>query len=173
MSELSRFLDSIIGELVLYRRIAGDDLLLYFIGTPERNYEQSKTIWLEPPWRYESDDKFLVGSGDFLLEASDFSSEDEYSLEFNRRANFLNPLTKSVLERYVLASNAHDLTLYFSNNQVVRTFARTSDASVLWSCVDIAQNLILEVASSGISQGVFSSAKSKPKLKLVRESNPK
>ena len=63
MKDFKKEILNLIDNIVTHKRIAGNAIILYFDGAPGE--PNTKSLWVDPSWRYERDKKYIVGSEDF------------------------------------------------------------------------------------------------------------
>ncbi len=149
-------------QQVIYRRIAADELILYFYGEP--GDQDVVSIWISPPWRYEHNDKIVLGSFDLIIQPEDYPSKTAYTTEFERLCSLSNALKGSLLNNVQIDKTSLDLTLELSDEQIIRSFCRSPLDQESWSIVDVRDNIVIEVGAGTISENSY---ETKPRLKLV------
>jgi hypothetical protein len=65
LEELQIELNALVHQTVTFRRIAGNHIIVYFLGEPgDKNVI---SVFLDPSWRYQKKGRVVVGSYDFLI----------------------------------------------------------------------------------------------------------
>ena len=146
--ELHVELNKLLGERVLYKRVAGNSLIFYFFGEP--GDPNVRSIWLEPPWRYERGGRVVAGSYDIPYDEADFETKEEYRREFDRICGLSDALEKSELLSLKVDEASSDLTLEFSDGQRVRSFASSAFEMPAWTYRNVPRDLAVHVSPGGI-----------------------
>lgn len=161
--QFQKTIRSLENHSVTGKRIVADDLILYFLG--QEGDPEFICLWLSPIWRYEVDNKLMIGSGDFNIQVENFDSEKAYKAEFDRICSLTNSLHNATLKKVEIDSATHDLKLTFDGARIIRTFARSVRSVDDWSFVDSRQNLLIEVGATGPLRASY---KKEHHLKLLK-----
>ncbi len=121
IEELKQGIDKLLNQPVTFKRTMGRALVLYFLDEPGE--EKTQLFHLEPPWRYQKNNKLISASQDIPWSSEDFESKEAYKEEFHRVCNLNNSLLHSKLKSYQIDENTHDLELLFEDNQKLEMFA--------------------------------------------------
>jgi hypothetical protein len=148
IEELKAELESLVSERVTFKRNAANSLIIYFHGEPGDS--EVRSFFIDPTWRFEQNGRIVVGSFDFQIERSDFSSEEEYESEWRRRCELMESLVGSELLRVEIEDSSADLTLEFSDQQVVRSFANSAFDEDSWTYRNIPKRTKATVSPLGI-----------------------
>lgn len=140
MKDLKEEVLNLIGKIVTYKRIAGNTIILYFDGKPGET--NTKSIWIDPAWRYERHKKYIVGSEDFPWEQEDDQNDEEYSKNFEKICERTNSLIGAKVVEIKIGELFNDICLFFSNHQVIRNMF-TSENTEGWVYRDHSKNLVI------------------------------
>ena len=146
--ELDTELQSLVHERVVFKRNAVNSIIIYFGGEP--GDANVRSFFIDPSWRFERNGRIVVGSFDFQIERSEFNSKEEYDNEFHRRCELMGTLVGSELLRVEVEHSTADLTLEFSNQQVVRNFANSVFDEDAWTYRNIPKRMKVSVSHLGI-----------------------
>lgn len=119
IEELKAELKSLVSERVAFKRNAANSLIIYFHGEPGDSTVRS--FFIDPTWRFEHNGRIVLGSFDLQIEGSDFGSEEECESEWRRRCELMESLVGLELLRVEIEDSSADLTLEFSDGQIVRS----------------------------------------------------
>ncbi|HQY23291.1 MAG TPA: hypothetical protein PLL45_00325 [Thermoflexales bacterium] len=148
IEELYDALKRLIGKSLTFKRIAANSIILYFDGEP--GDDTVRSIWLEPPWRYEVSGRVVIGSSDLWLHESDFSSKEEMDAEWTRRCRLTDTVNDSPLEVVLIDSVSNDVMLRFAGGKVMRNFSNSGLHDIAWTFRDRTQKLLVEVSSKQV-----------------------
>ncbi len=129
MQNKLKYIYSLIGQKITFKRIVGNSIILYFNGRPGDSNIQ--TIWIEPLWRYEKNGKYILGSSDFPQNRKRSQTEIEYNKEFSKICNY----TKQLYDAKVLDIKFNDVTndiyIELEGQQSLQTFV-ASNKHEIW-----------------------------------------
>jgi len=148
LEELNIELQKLIGEIVSFKRIAGNSIIIYFFGEPGEDSVVS--VFIDPAWRYERQGKVLVGSYDFPFDESAFESQEEYQETFERLCSITDNLEGAMLEDVGVNLESSDIFMKFSDRQVVRNFANSGLDEKAWSYRNHPRGLSAYVSPLGV-----------------------
>ena len=148
LQELNEELNKLVGEKVVFKRIAANSIIVYFFGEPGDSSVVS--VWLDPTWRYERDGRVVLGSGDLSIDESDFGSKEAYETEFYRLCALAEPLQESTLLQATIDPKTLDITLQFSGGQVLRNFANSAIRDNAWTYRNRPHKLAIDVSPHGL-----------------------
>ena len=148
LEELNLELKKLVGEIVSLKRIAGNSIILYFLGEPGDDTVIS--VFIDPTWRYQQNGRIIVGSYDFPFDESDFKSKEEYRDTFERMCSLTDALEGTRLENCAVDLDTSDILMEFSNDQVVRNFANSAFDDAAWTYRNRPLKLTAYVSPSGI-----------------------
>lgn len=146
--ELNTEIQSLLSERVSFKRNAANSLIIYFRGEP--GDPEVISFFIDPTWRFEKQNRIEVGSYDFQIEESDFSSEAEYTSTWEQRCALMDSLTDSALLRAEVDARSGDLLLEFSGEQVVRSFANSAFHENSWTYRNTSKKMKALVSARGI-----------------------
>ena len=146
--ELRAELALLIGEPVVFTRLAINTLIVYFCGEP--GDETVRSTWVDPPWRYERDQRVVLGSTDLYLDGDDPVPEKEREAELSRRRDIIHQLGTAALESIDVDEVSADLVMRFSGGQVLRQFSNSGLEYASWTYRNIPRNLTVEVSPARI-----------------------
>jgi len=141
-------LTSLVGAHVTQATVSGNTLLLW-VGAPPKKAD-AKCLWVNPPWRVETETGFLVGSADIPWTADDFKSEDAFRSEFERVCNLACAMQSSIIERATALFLSTDLSITFSNGSTLRSFECESGTDESWHLSDYSTMQLFRVAPCGV-----------------------
>ena len=118
--ELRAELALLIGEPIVFTRLVINTLIVYFCGEP--GDETVRSTWLNPTWRYERDQRVVLGSDDLYLDRDDPDPEKEREAEWTRRCNIIHQRDTAKLESIDAYELSADHVIRFSRRQVLRQF---------------------------------------------------
>ena len=148
ITEVFDALNRLIGKSLTFKRVAANSIILYFDGEP--GDDAVRSIWLEPPWRYEIDDRVIIGSSYLWLHESDFQSKEEMDSEWNRRCRMTDSVNDNPLETVSIDLVSNDMMLRFVGGKVMRNFSNSGLHDIAWTYRDRTQKLVVEVSSEQI-----------------------
>lgn len=148
LEELKNELDQLIGQTVVFKRIAVNHIIIYFGGEPGDDTVIS--FFIDPTWRYHKDGKVVIGSYDLPFDESDFKSEEEYQEKFEHLASLTDNIFDSELISYTVDPESFDITLEFSGNQKVCNFANSGFKDQCWTYRNVPKQLTAYVSPQGI-----------------------
>lgn len=134
MNKFISEIKSLINEPVTFKRIAGNSIILYFNGSP--GDANVKSIWIEPAWRYERANKYVVGSGDFPLEDETCQPEKEFRKLFESICAKTDNLVNLIILDISFDAVTNDIAIQFKNNQVIKSFV-SSHMDEIWIYRDV------------------------------------
>lgn len=147
--ELRAELALLIGEPIVFTRLAINAIIVYFCGEP--GDETVRSTWLDPPWRYERDRRVVLGSNDLYLERDDPDPEKERETEWRRRCNIIHQLDTAALESIDVDEVSADLVMRFSGDQVLRQFSSSGlEGDANWIYRNHPKQLTVEVSPARI-----------------------
>ena len=109
---------NLINRVVSYKRIAGNTIILYFDGKPGE--DNTKSIWIDPAWRYEFRKKYIIGSEDFPWEKEKGQTLDEFNRIFENQCKKTDKLIGSTVIDLKIDDVSNDIVLFFENHQIIR-----------------------------------------------------
>jgi len=130
MINLKTEIQSLIGEKVTFKRIITNSIILYFKGNPGDSVV--KSIWIDPAWRYEKSNKYVISSYDFPKEKGSNESEKKYEKRFNAICAKTNKLTNSRILSIQFDNVTNDICINFNNKQSLKTWA-SSSTDTMWT----------------------------------------
>jgi hypothetical protein len=148
IEELKAELQSLVSERVTFKRNTSNSLIIYFHGEPGDS--EVRSLFIDPTWRFEHNGRILIGSFDFQIEESDFGSEEEYESEWRRRCELMASLVGSELLTVEIEDSSLDLTLEFSDRQIVRSFANSAFDEESWTYRNVPKKLKATVSPLGV-----------------------
>jgi hypothetical protein len=91
-------LQKLVSQTVSFRRVAGNALIIYFLGEPGDDTVES--IFIETSWRFEQSGKVVVGSYDLQEDEDEFETKEEVEREFHHRADLTQSLVGAKLQKF-------------------------------------------------------------------------
>ena len=149
LAELNAELQNLVGERVSFVRIVCNSIIIYFRGEPG---DSVVSVFIDPSWRIQRHGKVIVGSYDLQIDEADFESKEEYQQEYERIAALSDGLQGSTLEAVGIDSEASDLEMKFSDDQVVRNFANSAFDDKAWTYRNVAKGIAVVVSVFGIRE---------------------
>ena len=146
--QLNAELQKLVGEKVSFIRVAANSIIIYFFGEP--GDDNVVSVFVDPTWRFQKKGKVVVGSYDLQIDESDFESEDKYQEEFERIASLPHSLEGAELESVKIDFDSSDLSMRFSDDQVVRNFANSAFDDKDWTYRNVAQRITAYVSPLGV-----------------------
>lgn len=146
--ELSDELNKLVSEKVAYRRIAANSIIIYFFGEP--GDESVVSVFIDPTWHYQQHGKVVLGSRDLQIEEEDFNSKEEYQEEFQRLCSLADVLEGATLEHVEVDFQSSDISMTFSDGQVLRNFANSAFDDKAWTHRNKPRGLTVYVSPLGI-----------------------
>ncbi len=146
--ELNSELQKLVGQSVSFVRVAANSIIIYFFGEP--GDDRVVSLFIDPTWRFQRYGKVVVGSFDLQMDESDFESEEEYQEEFQRMAALPSSLQGAVLENVDIDFDSSDISMTFSDGQIVRNFANSAFDDKDWTYRNAAQGIAVCVSPIGI-----------------------
>ena len=129
------------GKIISFKRIGGNSLILYFDGTPgEANI---RSLWLDPPWKYENSMGIIVDSDEFPFEQNEWQSDRDYSNEFERICRKTDDMLNSKLKEVKITKNSNELILCFDNGHILSN-SNISNDEFGWAYRNTSKNVILD-----------------------------
>ena len=128
MQNLKKEILKLTNKIVTFKRIAGNTIILYFDGEP--GGINTKSIWIDPSWYYERDNRYIVGSQDFPWKQEDGQSDEEYNKNFEEICNLTNNLIGAKIIKVEIEKSSNSICLFLNNKQVVRNMAVSKDDEV-------------------------------------------
>jgi hypothetical protein len=147
--ELNSELQKLVGETVSFVRVATNSIIIYFFGEP--GSDSVVSVFIDPTWRFQRHGKVVVGSYDLQMDESDAESEEECREEFQRMAALTHGLQGAALESVEIDFDSSDITMKFSDGQVVRNFANSAFVDEDWTYRNVALGIAADVSPSGIT----------------------
>ena len=147
--ELNSELQKLVGETVSFVRVATNSIIIYFFGEP--GDDSVVSVFLDPTWRFQRHGKVVVGSYDLQMDESDAESTEEYREEFQRMAALTHSLQGAALESVDIDFASSDITMNFSDGQVVRNFANSAFVDEDWTYRNVALGIAAYVSPLGIT----------------------
>ncbi|MBI1764355.1 MAG: hypothetical protein HYR56_23255 [Acidobacteria bacterium] len=148
LSELQSDLNQLLHQPVSFKRIAGNSIIIYFFDEPGDSNVVS--IFTHTSWRYQKDGKVVIGSYDLLIDEDDFNSVEEYEQRFDYLCSLTDELSNADLLACFIDPESSDLTLKFSNEQVIHIFANSAFDNIAWTYRNIPQQICANVSPSGV-----------------------
>jgi hypothetical protein len=148
IDEFKAELQSLVSKRVAFKRNAANSLIIYFDGGPGDS--EVRSFFIDPTWRFEQNGRIVVGSFDFQIEGSDFGSKEEYESEWHRRCELMERLVGSELLRVEIEDSSADLTLEFSDRQIIRSFANSAFDEDSWTYRNLPKRIKATVSPLGI-----------------------
>ena len=121
MNNFKKEIQSLVGEKVIFKRIAGNSIILYFHGNP--GDANVKSIWIDPIWRYERNNKFIISSCEFPWKKEKKQTEVEFTKKYNSICNKTNSLIHSRVQQIDFDKATNDICIKLGNKQLLRSFA--------------------------------------------------
>jgi hypothetical protein len=125
LEHLAVQLNNLIGEQVVTKLIAGNSISLWF--TVPSSAPTARGIWIEPPWRIESETGIETSSYGFPQDQQDDESPSEYKDRFNKACARSDALKGTRLSSINVDFLTGDLVLRFSDGRLLRTFATDAE----------------------------------------------
>jgi hypothetical protein len=147
-SELQTELNDLLQQPVSFKRIAGNSIIIYFFGEPGDGSVVS--LFINPSLRYQKDGKVVIGSYDLLVDEDEFPSAEEYKQRFDYLCSLTDELANAELLSCFIESESSDLTLKFSNGQVIRSFANSAFDKDRWTYRNRPKQICAHVSPSGV-----------------------
>jgi hypothetical protein len=148
LEELQIELNALVHQTVTFRRIAGNHIIVYFLGEPgDKNVI---SVFLDPSWRYQKKGRVVVGSYDFLIEESDFESNAEHQKAFEGLCALTEDIIGAKLMNCTIDPESSDLTMEFSSNQRLCNFANSGLNDQCWVYRNHSKQLRVFVSPLGI-----------------------
>lgn len=147
--ELSKELLRLSGQNVSFVRLAGNSIIVYFFGGPGDKGVVS--LFIDPTWRIEREQKVIIGSYDFQMDETEFGSKSAYEAEFDRRAALAHALDGAILAEVSIDSASSDVAMAFQGELVLRKFVNSAYDTNAWTYRDGAQGLTAIVSPRGIT----------------------
>jgi len=120
LRELELLLQSLIGECVSAKTIAGNSISLWF--TVEPKAAGARRIWIDPPWRIETHRGLESTSLGFPHGKEAEESDAEYRARFEKACANSDCLKQSKLTSIAVDHLTSDLTLQFNDGRILRAF---------------------------------------------------
>jgi hypothetical protein len=146
--ELNLKLQKLVGQTVSFKRLAGNALIIYFFGEPSDDTVES--IFIETSWRLEKSNKVVVGSYDLQENEDEFETKEEIEQAFRQRAALTQSLIGATLQSFSVDSISSDITLVFSGEQIVRSFANTAFDDLCWTYRNHPEKLTVYASTLGL-----------------------
>jgi hypothetical protein len=135
LEQLAEHLNSLIGEQVVTKLIAGNSISLWF--TVPSSAPTARGVWIEPPWRIESEAGIETSSYGFPDNLQEGETPSEYKDRFNKACSRSDALKGKRLSAISVDVFTGDLMLRFSDGRLLRTFATSAEWED-WHYEDIA-----------------------------------
>jgi len=126
--ELATRLQTLVRQPVTLKTIAGNSIAVWF-GVSS-SAPDARGIWIEPPWRIETESGVESSSAGFPDEREDGESESAYRQRFDDACARSDCLRDARLVALHVDLITGDLALRFSNGRTLRSFTTESD----WEC---------------------------------------
>ena len=150
--ELNLKLEKLIGQTVSFKRLAGNALIIYFFGEPGDDNVQS--IFIETSWRFEQSGKVIVGSYDLQEDEDEFETKEEVEQAFRQRAALTQSLVGATLHNVSVDFVSSDITLAFSDEQIVKSFANSAFDDLCWTYRNRPEKLAVYASSLGLNAAI-------------------
>jgi hypothetical protein len=121
LRELESVLQTLVGELIKSKTIAGNSMLLWFGVEPKA--PTAKCLWIEPPWRIETALGIESSSDGFPHAKDENETEAQYRIRFEKACANSDVLKGSVLSLLSVDHLTSDLTLQLNDGRILRAFA--------------------------------------------------
>ena len=120
LRELELLLQPLVGERVTAKTIAGDSLSLWFSVEPKAH--GARVLWVDPPWRIETDRGVESTSVGFPREKREDETDAAYRARFETACANSDVLKGATLTSITVDHLTSDLTLQFSSGRTFRSF---------------------------------------------------
>ena len=135
LEQLGVLLNSLVGEAVTAKLIAGNSISLWFSVPPMA--DTARGIWIEPPWRIENQTGIETSSYGFPHQKNEGESDAEYRARFDAACERSDLLRGNKLTAIQIDFFTGDLELRFADGRTLRSFATETDWEV-WHYEDAA-----------------------------------
>ncbi|MCI0665391.1 MAG: hypothetical protein L0220_30385 [Acidobacteria bacterium] len=146
--ELYKDLKCLTHQAVTFKRLACNSIIIYFFGEPGDDTVIS--VFIDPTWRYHKNGKIIVGSYDLQIEPGDYKTKEEYEERFDYLCSLTDGLNGAELINCTVEPESFDLTMEFSANQVLRSFANSAFDEKNWTYRNRPKQITAYVSSLGI-----------------------
>ena len=120
ISNLEDLMQVLVGEHVVAKNIAGNSINLWFVAEPKN--ERTKRIWIDPPWRIETQAGIESSSYGFPAGKEDGETDAEYRSRFEKSCSQSDCLKGAKLLALTIDQSTSDLTLSFDNGRTLKAF---------------------------------------------------
>ena len=152
--ELNLELETLIGQVVSFKRVACDSVIIYFFGGPGDPSDLS--VFIDPTWRYEQEGKVILGSYDVSMDESEFDSKEQCLQAFHHLASYMDDLVGASLLKFQVDPLSSDITMEFSGGRVLRSFVNSAFEDTAWTYRNYPKKFYAQVSSRGIIVGELS-----------------
>jgi len=135
LEQLGALMNSLIGEVVTAKLIAGNSISLWFSVPPMAS--TARGIWIEPPWRIENQTGVETSSYGFPDKRYEGESDAHYRARFDAACDRSDSLHSNKLANIMVDLVTGDVALSFADGRTLRSFATDTDWEV-WHYEDVA-----------------------------------
>lgn len=118
--ELEPLLQALIGKQVTAKTIAGNSIVLWFNGAPQS--PEVKELWIDPPWRIQTDVGIESSSYGFPYDMEDGETEIEYRARFDAACENSDCLKGTTIQSIRIDHSSSDIEIKFSNGRSLQNF---------------------------------------------------
>ena len=149
LEELQTELNGLIHQIVTFKRVAANSIIIYFFGEP--GDDSVLSVFIDPSWRYQKNGKVIIGSYDLQIEEDDFNSEEEYEERFDYLCSLTDEIKGAELVNCTIDLASSDITMEFSGNQILRNFANSGFDDKAWTYRNCPKQLTAYVSPLGVT----------------------
>jgi hypothetical protein len=146
--ELNSELSELIGQAVSFKRVAANSVIVYCFGGP--GDASVRSVFVDPPWRYEREGKVVLGSYDVSMDEAEFDLEEQYLQAFHYLASYMDDLVGASLLKCRVHPLSFDITMEFSGDRVSRSFVNSAFEESAWTYRNFPKKFCAEVSPRGI-----------------------
>ena len=121
LRELDTMLQSLVGQPIVAKTIAGNSISLWFSVQPQ--HPTARRIWIDPPWRIDTAAGVESSSYGFPGDKEEGESDANYRARFEKACANSDCLKGAVLRAVSVDHLTSDLTLEFTDGRTLRAFA--------------------------------------------------
>jgi hypothetical protein len=114
-------LQTLVGEFVIAKTIAGNSISLWFSVEPR--HPDARRLWIDPPWRILTPTGIESSSYGFPGEKEDGETESQYRTRFETACANSDCLKGAVVLSVTVDGRSGDLALQFADGRLLQMFA--------------------------------------------------
>jgi hypothetical protein len=123
--ELQSHLSRLVGAKIFDKFCVGNSIILWIDGPAKT--PRAKCLWIDPPWRIESEHSITTTSASFPQDQEEDESDEMYKSRFTEASKASDIIEHSTIIGISVNPNNSDLTVVFNNGQTLRTFTVWTD----------------------------------------------